>query len=323
MTGRASYGRFMRRRVVRIYPAFLTVLAIYLALSLVVSGESKLPAGAWAAALYLAANVVLLPGMLPITPMVTVAWSLSYEMFYYLTIPLLVGAAGLRRWTATARIRFFVALLCFQLGLAFALGNALHVRLGMFIPGILLYEVLRLPARPALSRAGEGWACLLFVLSFVPAYWLTAPHTQLAFLPRVEPLRAGYKVMVLSITYLVFLLHVFVRGGLAARVFSWTPLRWLGNMSYSYYLIHGLTLKALAVAVMHVAPPAGHAPLFFWSLLPVGLLATLAVSTALFLGVEKPLSLGPVMPPRRAAPLGAAVEAAVVEAPAVETTAVR
>ena len=28
------------------------------------------------------------------------------------------------------------------------------------------------------------------------------------------------------------------------RAFAWTPLRWLGNMSYSYYLIHGLALKA-------------------------------------------------------------------------------
>ena len=33
----------------------------------------------------------MLPGLLPIKPIITVAWSLSYEWFFYLTLPYGLG----------------------------------------------------------------------------------------------------------------------------------------------------------------------------------------------------------------------------------------
>ena len=42
--------------------------------------------------------------------MITVAWSLSYEMFFYLTIPLLVGMLRMRAWTSMKRDWFFLLL---------------------------------------------------------------------------------------------------------------------------------------------------------------------------------------------------------------------
>jgi peptidoglycan/LPS O-acetylase OafA/YrhL len=299
-----DYQCFMRRRVVRIYPTFLMVFGIYVVLAFLLPLAHKLPDGAWNIVGYLLANAVLLPGMLPITPLVTVAWSLSYEFFYYLTIPLLVMSLRMRAWTPAWRMAFFVGLLAAQLTLAFAVENALHIRLGMFIPGILIYEVLHRPARWRLGPSSELAAALLFLWSFVAVYLLGASHQQLAFLPRLEPLRAAYKVVVLAVTYYIFLLHALGRSGALARVFSWTPLRWLGNMSYSYYLIHGFTLNIFAMALMRLVPPSEHAPWLFWTALPVGLLATLVVSTVLFLLVERPFSL---QPPRSRAAAPAAI----------------
>ena len=77
-------------------------------------------------------------------------------------------------------------------------------------------------------------------------------------------------------------------------MFSWTPLRWLGNMSYSYYLIHGLTLKGIALVMMRVIPPSTPATAAFWLGYPLFFFLTLLSSTLLFIFVEKRFSLMPV-----------------------------
>ena len=75
------FMRYFGRRVKRIYPAFLVVFAVYVLLSLLRPADSKIPAGAADAAVYLLQNLLLLPGLWPTEPLITVAWSLSYEMF--------------------------------------------------------------------------------------------------------------------------------------------------------------------------------------------------------------------------------------------------
>ena len=77
------------------------------------------------------------------------------------------------------------------------------------------------------------------------------------------------------------------------RSFAWTPLRWLGNMSYSYYLLHGLALKAGFLALSTVLPIASYGSWLFWVLLPPMFVLTLIPASVLFLLVERPLSLSP------------------------------
>jgi peptidoglycan/LPS O-acetylase OafA/YrhL len=81
------------------------------------------------------------------------------------------------------------------------------------------------------------------------------------------------------------------RAAWLAQALSWLPLRWLGNMSYSYYLLHGLALHVFFAALPRLVPPGdgGAAalliPAFVWTLLPCAVL---------FLAVERPWSLAPV-----------------------------
>lgn len=85
------------------------------------------------------------------------------------------------------------------------------------------------------------------------------------------------------------------------RAFSVAPLRWLGNMTYSYYLIHGLALKAVVMLLMLQAPGlqmnAPVAPIA----LPLVFGLTLLPTAALFLFIERPFSLSkrasPTAPP--------------------------
>jgi peptidoglycan/LPS O-acetylase OafA/YrhL len=64
-------------------------------------------------------------------------------------------------------------------------------------------------------------------------------------------------------------------------------------MSYSYYLLHGLTLKVAFVVLSAILPASGVDAAAFWLLLPPLFLATLMSSAALFLSIERPLSLTP------------------------------
>lgn len=88
---------FMRRRIARIYPAFLVVFIAYVLLSFAFPSESRIPADPAEAALYLVQNLLLLPGLFPIDPLITVAWSLSFEMLFYLVTPAFIALLGLRR----------------------------------------------------------------------------------------------------------------------------------------------------------------------------------------------------------------------------------
>ena len=271
---------FMKRRWQRIYPAFLVVFALYVALSFALPGESRIPASFAAAAAYLGANLLLLPGLLPIEPLITVAWSLSYEMFYYLALPLVIGIGALRRRRRSARVALWCGL---------ALGVALYcglrggpVQLVMFLAGMLLHEALAGRALPA-----PGGAAALAAL---------AAGFGAMLVPTVGPAGYAVKVSILFVAFFLLCHECFSHAsGWLARGFSWTPLRWLGNMSYSYYLLHGLALKAAFVVVAKALggmPPAA-GDWLFWALLAPLFAASLLPATVLFLCVERPFSLAP------------------------------
>ncbi|TCS38557.1 peptidoglycan/LPS O-acetylase OafA/YrhL [Paucimonas lemoignei] len=278
ITRNQQFGRFIHRRIQRIYPAFIVVFVIYVLLSFAFPSESKIPSDATEGFVYLAQNFLLLPGILPIEPLITVAWSLSYELFYYLVIPLVIAVFRLRDRSAAWRVSFFMIVASLLAAYCFAYGG--HVRLIMFIAGILLYEVMESSwflSPPSLL--GFGAFCVGILGTLVPVS---------------GTMGAVLKTLILFVAFFFLCLTCF-RNHLIwlSRVFSWAPLRWLGNMSYSYYLIHGLALKAGFLVLPKVLPDAGFDSWLFWALLPPMFVLTLVPASALFLLVERPLSIFP------------------------------
>lgn len=272
------FTKFLSRRVQRIYPAFLTVFMIYLVLSFAFPAENKIPGQPLSALIYLLQNLLLLPGLFPIEPMITVAWSLSYEMFYYLAIPGVIAVFRLRKWSAMWRTTFFLGVALLTALYCAVFGG--HIRLIMFISGIMLYEAL---SHPYISRPSSSIGFLALILGLSGM---------------LIPLEgsAGYalKISILFVTFFIFCLSCFSRPtAWLARGFSWTPLRWLGNMSYSYYLLHGLTLKAGFLVLSTLLPQRGYGPEFFWMFLPPMFFASLFTAALLFLSIERPFSLAP------------------------------
>lgn len=287
------FGPYMGRRLRRIYPAFLVVIAIYLALSLAMPSVSKLPAEPSEAAWYLLWNLLLLPGMLPIQPIVEVAWSLSYELFYYLVMPALIAVAALRRRSRAWRIGFFLVVL--GLGLLLAGIHGGPVRLSLFLAGVLLHEIL---GRWPHLRPHGVWAWLGWVLA---ALVMLLPMPG----PALQAVRAAGLCLGFGLVCWVCFREP---ASAAARWLCAWPLRWLGNMSYSYYLVHGLALHGFFMVAGRIWPAgeSQHAAAL-WMLVPA-LACTLLLSALLFLAVERPLSLSnaaaPGMARSRAAATG-------------------
>ena len=288
MRGPQPFMQFIGRRIRRLYPAFMAVFLLYFALSQAFPAQSKIPGSLAEGAVYLLQNLLLLPGLFPIQPMITVAWTLSYEMFFYLSVPLLVSLLRLRQWSRRGRSILF----CLMAGAVLA-GCTPHggpVLLVLFLAGMLLHEVMGYRGLPAPG----SWIAAVALCAGFAAMLLPAGGSGM------EALRALLQFGALF----VFGLGVFRQpDGLPARMLAWTPLRWLGNMSYSYYLLHGLTLKGCFLLLAHYPPAARVAPLWFWGAMPIAFGLTLVTSAGLFLLVERPFSLAP----RRAGTDGQAV----------------
>lgn len=275
------FGVFMARRLRRIYPAFLAVFAVYLVLGFAMPSLNKLPTTDLPA--YIIANLLLLPGLFPITPLITVAWSLSYELFFYLLIPIVIAGVRLRAWSAPQRIAVLVAVS----GLLFAYwaANGGHPRLAMFLAGMLLHELLsvtrwRPPAALALFAAGV--AVLLKVVPTVGSFGFTM---------KILALFVGFGLLCWAC--------IAQPNSWLGRGLSWAPIRWLGNISYSYYLVHSLGLHAGFIIATAVVPAERWGAVGGALLLPATFALTLVPSLLLYLTIERPLSLAPSDSSRR------------------------
>ncbi|SHG37805.1 acyltransferase [Massilia sp. CF038] len=272
---RQAYLPFLRRRIARIYPAFLVMFFTYLALSYLRPAESKIPEGFWPALTYILQNFLLLPGIFKIEPMITVAWSLSYEMLYYIVLPLVIAACGLREKSLAWRVSLFV-----MMGVLLLVGCTLTggpIRLTMFIAGILLHEAIRSKART--PHAGLVAALTVCALAFTAT-------------PYLGPFAFMAKLMGLFFAFFLLCQVCFSQPqSWLGRLFSFTPLRWLGNMSYSYYLLHGLALKVIVMVLLIKAPGVKSDALFVFGMLPFVFVLTLVPPAILFLLVERPFSL--------------------------------
>jgi peptidoglycan/LPS O-acetylase OafA/YrhL len=279
------YLLFLRRRVERIHPTFLAVLSGYLMLSMASPSESKIPVHTWAAAKYVVANVFLLPGFFRIVPIVTVAWSLSFEFAFYLTVPILVFILGRQRQDSLRRVALLAGMWGIFLFFEAFLFHGSQIRMLSFISGMLLQEVTASgKIRAYLTRKGQ-WVSV-FVLVFAASYHFAVP------LKGWGPHSGVLSIALMSVAIFCFVLYSLEYRGALQKVCTWRPMRYWGNISYSYYLAHGITLKGMA-RLLERMQPAHHPVLIYFATLVAGLAATWVSATVLYLFVEKPLSLTP------------------------------
>lgn len=271
--------KYIKRRLLRIYPTFIVVMILYLVLSFLFPAESKLPGGVYENSIFIIQSFLLLPGILSIEPIMTVAWTLSYEMFFYLIVPVFIVGLGMRSWQAKHRITFLasIALVGFIIGFE----TSSYIRMLMFVSGMLVFELkntsdLKLPFNNPLA---------ILICTFFLMFLVRYNYPDNYGLASVFLMFFGYG--------LVCFLSFDDQTNLG-KIFANRFMRWYGNMSYSYYLIHGLTLKFLFMVLNIIYPADRDSSWILYAAFIPFFAATLIVSVFLFALIEKPFSFGKI-----------------------------
>lgn len=234
---RFSYGHFLGLRLGRIWPAHLAVLGLWL-LAIAVASLAAIPFNADSehglfAYVVAYAAMVHAWGMYGVHDFNPPAWSVSVEWFCYLLFPLFAMALRPLRHRASIALAA-IALSIVGLGMMlwldapgmvydrYALGRT---ALGFGL-GCLMWRLAQASPPPLLSRrAGDGAVLAILALALAGPQWLGFDHLYLA----------------------LFALLVFGLGeehGVAARLLASRPMLYLGEISYSLYLVHWLAMGA-------------------------------------------------------------------------------
>lgn len=270
-------AEFYRRRIARIYPAFIAAwllsLAILLSRGLFEVWDLLPPTllQAWFPfeAAYFAGNAVF--------------WSLSCEAFFYLVFPLIHRLVAPRRTRTVIAVGVVAAAV--SLGVGFAAIGMTETPFTRWL--LIIFPPLRLMEFIVGVTLG-----ILFRRGFRLPWplWVTVPLAAVAVWGASV---APYSLSRFAVTLVPFVILVasLATSDLAGR---WNALRWkpiveLGVWSYCFYLLHAMVLSVLFVAAAKVGlyTESTPAPLV-WGLLLIGLAASVTAAWMLHRTVERP-----------------------------------
>lgn len=240
--------KFYGARFARIYPVYLLAF-LWGALLTPVNTYG----GPWTWAGVALANLVLVQSYVPNLAVAFsfdgVAWSLSDEMTFYVLLPWLL--AGWNRWARNLRIRHLVWIMAglwaglsaflvpyhsgWQSWIAYIFPGT---RLVDFFTGLLAALIFRrtLPSTKGLKASRGRWT-MWEAMALVLAWGIVA----------VGPLaEQSLRFSALYLPAWAVILYVFAhQKGYLAQMLSHPLLVLLGNMSFSFYMIHRLVMRSL------------------------------------------------------------------------------
>jgi len=280
-----EYARFLKLRIARIYPAHVTVVLIWL--PIIVGATILRPAAVTPGVanqfngrtlLYALAllNGWGIPGS---TGWNLPSWSVGSEWFAYLTFPLVAVAANqirsARTFLATAALTMGIALM-----LAFALRGGTQFMLpeswtlvrvqSEFLLGCCVYGV----ARSCVAGRGYDALCAGALIAIVCLTALQAPGMAVA------AVIASFAALVLGLARSVWI----GQWLLGSRL-----LVYLGEISYSLYLSHGLVINLLKPGFRYMVQSlALDGPLWSIFRLAIYLCVIVAAGHLLYTYVENP-----------------------------------
>lgn len=301
-TGAVSMQRFYIRRGLRLLPALYVTIALFGGVFLV-SGDATLRGyvGAVVKMLTYSSNFFIgKDGFL--TAWFGQTWSLAIEEQFYIVWPIvLLGLLALLRRRPQAIAGVLLAVIVAVVAWRIVLFDRTQIWSDVYY---------RTDARIDQPLAG---ALLALVLHFgwvedKPRPWLGVAGltTWIAVSVLASPFHASYYQAVaplMLVASLATILGVLHGRGLAAIVLAWRPLRWLGRVSYTLYLVHVGVFELVRVHL----PGDGRNVLRVVLANGVALLATLVVHLA----VERPAlrlkdRFAPAGAPREGVPARAA-----------------
>lgn len=269
-----GFRTFFVARIARIYPMHLVTLLIAIPLTLV---SLKVNAE-WI--LHLVTNGLLLHSFIPYPDFYfsfnKVSWSICNEMFFYVLFPVIILA--IKHFGKSVLWLVFCFLIITNLLLPFLLSEEVYrsfiyispfVRIVDFIIGIVLYEIyLKLNTKLNFSLLE-----VLSVLLFIAFFWLHEYVPQCFRYSMYYWLPIGLILLVFSF-----------QKGIVSRFLSNKKMMYLGEISFSFYLLHLLIMQYLDV--LHRKFFGGEKGWYFALL---ALIITVMISAMCYRWIEQPL----------------------------------
>lgn len=273
-----SYKDFWAARIARIYPLHLFTLLLSLPIFFTDSFNAPVK---WT--LSFLANLFLLQSFVPDEQIYfgfnAVSWSISNELFYYLAFPFLIF--GFYKFTRSVYFSL-ILLLAIPLGIyfsptsieVFVFGINPLLRITDFIIGILLFKIYE-------SRIIEKWFKKFSTASLLE---FAALAIFVLFFIFRESVAGGYR---LSSYYwipmgLIILVHSYQKG-IVSKFLSHKSLILLGEISFSFYMLHGLVMRYLLAVERRL-----HLVQHHYIMMVILFLATLVASYIVYKLVELP-----------------------------------
>jgi peptidoglycan/LPS O-acetylase OafA/YrhL len=282
---RGSYWKFLLARIARLYPLHLFVLSLFLATALTSEAVQYATTGTFAAIAIegarsvtaLMANLLMLQGLKASELSWNYpAWSISVEFIAYLGFPF--ALPWIWRARASSKIALAFVLVAALGWLAYLTHDDFDQWDGLltllrcipeFLIGTLLYAAF----------SARSWT-VLAIKDWIPI----AIVSVLLLL-----LHLGIADLAVILLFPFAILTAVANKGRVSKVLNAAPLVWLGEISYSLYLFHGLvqfvTTKLLAAAGLdsrdNLSVPAS------LTIMTVMLLASFLCATLAYDSIEK------------------------------------
>jgi peptidoglycan/LPS O-acetylase OafA/YrhL len=247
--GTIDAGRFIVRRIFKIWPAYYVLLIFHL-----IAGRHPVDTFFWQNALHVQNYF---------GSSITQTWSLAVEEHFYLILPPVLMLASRCRIGSSLLIKVLLGVCAVVLAARCAVvyEGELHAaamftqyRIDSLLAGVILAALYWL--KPRTYAAFASRKVVLCVLVALTLAWIAFAHRRPVWNESI-----GYSIQAVGYSALIVLISE--HSGALARARLYRGIAWLGVYSYGIYLWHSLALAPGQAIISHLTR-AGWSPVPIW-----------------------------------------------------------